>query len=228
LGSQVLRKILFGIYGGMIGAAYVLAVNGLWPMHAAIFAISLLLAVILMTWFAVQIATRPTSNKTDRNRCFAVAIVPMALGSLVFVGFVVLVLLPIWLPIIFIERCREDRRLRSEMERQGRFARADDLEAKLAAGHGTLIEAWGSNGVERIWYTDDDVRAQGSPAKDWDDLFDAWKAGHDHAFNASCRQQYLDRNSGKAVLTTISPSSRRNPLATRYPRMAIVRMPAMH
>jgi hypothetical protein len=208
-GAQVLRKVLFAIYGGTIGALYMGLVSRLLPVHPAIFWAGLVIAVVLMARFALQIATRPTGNKTDRDRCFTVAIVPMVLIGVVFIGVAVLMMLPV----VFIAGWREERRFRKQLNGQGRFVRARDLEPRLAAGRGTLIEQHGPKSVERIWYTDDDVRAQGSPARDYD-----------HAFNESCRQQYLDRSSGKAILTTIPPSSRRKQLATRYPQMTIVRV----
>src|SRR5262249_39192322 len=147
-----------------------------------ILAIGLCVAIIIMGWLGMQILTRSRGEKAGFRHYFFVAILPLVLTALVFAGGAIVLSLPLILPMIFIKGWREGRQFRRLMEGQGRFAWAKDLESKLAAGQGTLIEERGPKSVERIWYTGDDVQAQGSPPN-WDELLSAWKAGHDHPFN---------------------------------------------
>jgi hypothetical protein len=129
----VLRKALFGIYGGTIGAVYVLLIDCVLPVHPAMRGVGLLIAVIPMAWFAVQIGTRSKGHKTDIGRCVTVAILPLLFAGFVFVCVALVMVRPILLPMAFIKGWRQAGRFRRKMEEQGRFARAKALEPKLAA-----------------------------------------------------------------------------------------------
>lgn len=107
------------------------------------------------------------------------------------------------------------------MKVQGRFITLDDLRPRLDTGTGTLIMQWGQKGTYRIWWTEDDLFSLGEPVSARDDFIAVFQ-GQEHAFNTRCQQQYLDDETGRALLTSIPPRyGRSGKLARMFPRIKV-------
>lgn len=137
-----------------------------------------------------------------------------------FVGMVlILVMVLIWVvPIGWLD----ERRFRDRLRVQGRLPRMNELQPKLEAGEGTLMVEM-SKGSRRVWWTPDDVPATGEPVDVEDDEeYVAILSGEkEHAFNTYCLREYLDEETGKALLTPIRPTTC-GQLAKRYPKMRVI------
>jgi len=81
--------------------------------------------------------------------------------------------------------------------------------SSIEAGEGTLIEESLGTGPIRIWYTQEDVLAQGQPICTDEELLGELSRKLCHVFNARCLRRYLDPDSGVALLTSIRPKQAR-------------------
>jgi len=115
-------------------------------------------------------------------------------------------------------------RFRRALWRQGRFVAREDLERRLAAGEGTVIEEIGLKGPTRLWWTPDDVPSLGTLPLSYRDVVTVLEGG-EHAFNAWCLTEYLDVDRGRAVTVSFSPRAvRRGDLARRFARSRWVKV----
>ena len=110
------------------------------------------------------------------------------------------------------------------MKTRNRFTTLDDLRPRLIAGEGTLIEDTGHKGPYRLWWTEDDLFALGVPASTNEEFF-AILTGKEHPFNSRCLNDYLDKESGKALLTSIPPRyAVSGKLARLFPKVKVAKV----
>lgn len=134
-------------------------------------------------------------------------------------GFILLIVALIW-PFVFSVWLKNEWKLRRRMKANGRFATLHDLRPKLTAGMGTLIEETGLKGPFRIWWTEDDLFANGDPLPTDDDYIDILNGDVEHPINLQYLKDYLGVESGRAVLTTISARhATSGKLARQFPLM---------
>ena len=75
-----------------------------------------------------------------------------------------------------------------------------------------------------MWWTQDDLFALGSPVTTNEEFMDVL-TGKEHAFNCQCLQDYLDADTGKALLTSIPARYARTQwLARQYPRAKVAKI----
>ncbi len=138
--------------------------------------------------------------------------------GMIVLGFLATAMAVLW-PYAAIRLAVAERRFRAAMKSKGRFIILEDLRPRLIAGEGTLIEDMGQKGPYRLWWTQDDLSTLGSPASTRAD-FIAIYAGKGHPFNSRCLDEYLDEDTGKALLTSIPARySSSGKLARMFPRV---------
>ena len=153
-----------------------------------------------------------------------VLLYPFALlGGMIGFGFILLFMAVMW-PYAAVRGVLAVRRFRSRMKTKNRFATLEDLRPRLMAGEGTLIEDTGQKGPYRIWWTQGDLFAFGAPAST-DEEFISVLTGEEHPFNSRCLKDYLDEETGKALLTSIPPRyAASGKLSRLFPRMKIAKV----
>lgn len=197
---MTLRRTLFTLYGMGIGLAYVAVLQIAWQLSVILAVILGVVVVALFSYYSNRLPT--AAEMSDWQLLVAIPLLPFAmLGGIVAFGIIILAMAVFW-PYAVARATVVDRRFRDTMKSKGRFARLDELRPRLIAGEGTLIEDTGQKGPLRLWWTQDDLFALGSPVST-DEEFQAVLLGEGHLFNSRCLNEYLDANNGKALLTSI-------------------------
>jgi hypothetical protein len=128
---------------------------------------------------------------------FMVAFVVFFLGLMV----VSIPLLPVFSLLLYLEM----KRLRRRLAQAGRVVEWSEVEAKLAAGEGTLIlEYWSPKAGRRTWWTQDDLNAGAPvplPSMD-SETEEAQRLLLDEYANA-CEARYTNVKTGTARLTVV-------------------------
>jgi hypothetical protein len=84
---------------------------------------------------------------------------------------------------------------------QGRFVEWNELEQKLLSGEGTLVVEQAQKQGCRVWWTPEDVAGLSPVAPPSEEELDYLKFTPAHPFVLWCFQQYLQPESGRAILT---------------------------
>jgi hypothetical protein len=217
------RRTLFTLYGMGIGLAYIAAVLAIaWPPSLILTA---LLGVVVVAMFGYYGNRLPkAAEMSDWQILVAMPLLPFAMfGAMIGFAFILLVIVVVW-PYAAIRWTVAERRFRVAMKSKSRFVFLDDLRPRLIAGEGTLIEDTGLNGPYRLWWTEDDLFAFGSPASTREEFISIYE-GKGHPFNSRCVSDYLDEDTGKALLTSI-PARYAAPgkLARKFPRVRVAKV----
>lgn len=196
-----MRTFAFILYGICVGIGYAAAAQFLYPAHEPTTTVVVSAILIL---FCAWIGWGFSSEKgiSLGSAIFAIGLGPLLpLFGVVIFGALMLCLLAVW-PFFAISAILNERKFRRMMRKNGRFATIEQLQDKLEAGAGTVIQEAGPKGTYRVWWTDDDVLFLGKLVQTDDEFIEAFRNGAD-PFNARCLKEYLDTASGKAILTSI-------------------------
>jgi hypothetical protein len=127
-------------------------------------------------------------------------------------------------PFIALRHMQSQRRFRKMMESKGRFVTGNDLRRKLDEGTGTLVVECRTKGPFRIWWTEDNLASLGTPLSTREEL-KAFYEGQEHPFNNRCLKEYLDDETGKALLTSLpARHARSEKLVSTFPSIRVVRV----
>jgi hypothetical protein len=138
------------------------------------------------------------------------------------VGFFFIVVIPLARPVFTLQIVRRERRFRNRMKARGRFITVKEVRPRLDAGGGNLILECGLKGTYRIWWTEDDLRSLGPPIATREELV-AFARGQEHVFNTRCQKEFLDEETGRAILTSIPARwDRSRKLAQMFPQIKTV------
>lgn len=199
----MMRTILLTIYGICVGAAYAAVLHTALsnePISTAVLALVLILLFGSLGYGAAKNSEFSNIQSLAFTPLFPILLLGAAIGMVVvLLGLVVL------LPFFAVEEIRRVRRFRNEMKSKGRFVTLTDLRPRLNAGEGTLIEETGHKGPYHIWWTEDDLFSLGKAPSTDEELFAILTRKETHAFNSLCLKEYLDDETGKALLTSIPP-----------------------
>jgi hypothetical protein len=219
---MTLRRTLFTLYGTAIGMVYVAVLANAWPLSAVLTAIISIAVVAAFSYFGNRLPK--AAEMSDRQVLIAIPFFPFALlGGMIAFGFILFFMAVVW-PYAAIRAVAAERRFRAMMKTKGRFATLQDLRARLIAGEGTLIEDTGQKGPYRLWWTEDDLFTLGSPASTQEE-FISILTGKDHPFNSRCLKDYLDKEAGKALLTSIQPRyAASGELARLFPNVKVAKV----
>ncbi|HYV37430.1 MAG TPA: hypothetical protein VE988_17120 [Gemmataceae bacterium] len=171
----------------------------------------------LFAGFGFQIAK--LKGRTILLSCLLLPFFPVLYLSALLLAMAVGV---VWLPIVMtgfsIKGFLQRRRYRQKLRGAGRLTSVTEIRHRLEVGEGTFIMETGFKGTYQIWWTEDDLLAKGTPVKTNEEIFAVWE-GKPHEFNELLLKDYLDEDSGKAILTDIPPKkARAGRLARAFPR----------
>ena len=197
-----LRRTLFTLYGMGIGLAYVAVLAIVWPLTAAVTVVLAIIVGAIFTYFGNRLPRE--ARMSTWQLLVAIPLFPFAmLGGMIGIGFVLPVVGIVW-SYAAIKAAVAVRQFRMQMKWKNRFATLEDLRPQLIAGKGTVIEETGPKGPYRLWWTEDDLFALGAHIST-DEEFISILTGGEHPFNSRCLRDYLDKETGKALLTSIPP-----------------------
>ena len=158
-------------------------------------------------------------------RWLLIPLLPLAIPGILIAFGVVFLVIGVMLPFLIAKGFLHERRFRNELKSKNRFVTLRRLRPRLEAGEGTLIEEWGVKGPYHIWWTGENVTTRGTPLTEED--FRSIMGGEDHAFNAQCVKEYLELDTGRALLTSISRRvARKDGLKRLFPKVAVVMLVA--
>jgi len=219
---MTLRRILFTLYGTAIGMVYVAVLANAWPLSALLTAIISIAVVAAFSYFGNRLPK--AAEMSNWQVLVAVPLFPLAmLGGLIGIGFFLLFAAVVW-PYVAVRWVAAERRFRKQMKTMNRFATFQDLRPRLIAGEGTLIADTGQKGPYRIWWTQDDLSVLGSPASTREDFISIYE-GKGHPFNSRCLKDYLDEETGKALLTSIPARyATSGQLARLFPQVKVAKV----
>jgi len=204
--TPMARTIFFTIYGMIIGAGYTALLLDLSPDHPVGIVIGGVALSAMLGFFGSTLPRDPSHSNAQ-----LLAVVPLVpfvfCAGLIGVGAVVPILAVV-LPFLAVKGFFRERKFLRQLKSRHRFVTLRRLRPRLEAGEGTLIEEWGLKGPYRIWWTGEDIRARGTPLT-LDDYRNIMQC-KDNAFNAQCVQDYLEPETGRALLTNIRPRAARN------------------
>jgi hypothetical protein len=216
----MIRATCFTAFGLILGAGYVVLMYHVAPNDI----VGLVFWGIFLPFFFGFMGWGTSQNEewSDLQRVAFLVLWPMMM-VIATVGFWLFILiLVLALPVFVVQAMLAARRFRNRMKSDGRFISLPDLRPKLEAGEGTLIEETGHKGPYRIWWTEDNLLGKGTPPSA-DEDFVAIFEGKDNPFNSLCLREYLDSDSGKAMLTPLPARyAQSGRLARMFPRMQIV------
>jgi hypothetical protein len=196
---MALRRVLFTLYGMVIGLAYITILSIAVPDSLILTAI---LSLIVLVFLLIVVAAKKKAKMSYLQLLILIPLLPFALlGDIIAFGFIFLVVAFLW-PISAIRAANRNRRFCNRMKANGRFIALNDLRLRLIAGKGTLIADTGHKGPYRVWWTEDDLLSLGSPASTKKEFISIME-GNEHPFNSRCLKEYLDEENGKALLTSI-------------------------
>jgi hypothetical protein len=154
----------------------------------------------------------------------SVALIVAATGALVTLQIVLLAISPV----LVIGEIRSECRFMAKMKSQGRVITRKELLSRLRANKGTLIAKLCHKGIERFWWTEDDLEELGVYSVPFGvlggDYLDAlWDAEDeiDEESALRCDKEYLDVETGKALFVPWR-GLRWDRLAREYPEYRIV------
>jgi hypothetical protein len=211
------RKHFFAAYGGLVGLAFAAGiVNGASVTNPFAIAAWTMALVAVFSFFGWRLPRSPESPRIAQM----IVLIPLApfallaglLGLTLVVG-VMLVPVTIMWPFWRAKYAIQERRRRNALAGRGRFITVDALRPSLDAGKGTLIVDAAGKGPYRVWWTEDDLFSLGKPVSSREDCIAAFKG--EHAFNARCLAEYLDDNTGRALLTPMETRDFRGARLTR-------------
>jgi hypothetical protein len=225
---RILRTTLLTLYGMVIGVTYIAVLAIAFPSSIYFTIILSIIVIAIFSFFGNQLAK--TSGMSNRKILFLMPLIPFALlGGIIGFGFMFLVIGVLW-PIAAIRGIQGERLFRNMMKSKARYIKLFDLEPRLIAGNGTLIEDTGQKGPYRIWWTEDDLFSFGSPASTNEEFISILK-GEEHAFNSRCLVEYFGEETGKALLTNIPAHyTTSGKLAQMFPMMKVAKVirPLLH
>jgi hypothetical protein len=198
----VVKVVFFTAYAIGVGVGYVALFRLCFPAtHDEVGWQVLVVLVFGLMGFCLGLEV--SLENADRKQwlfalLFPVVYLPWLLAGTVYLA----VLLVFGLPVIMFLGYMDERRFVHRMQATGRYMIGLDLQTRLHAGQGTLIAEMGPKGPRRIWWTEEDILAKGRPISTNDELLAVWK-GDPHLFNAQCYRDYVDPESGRALLTAI-------------------------
>jgi hypothetical protein len=224
MSRKLVFVVLYGVALGLLWAAF-LNHAGDSPLIVTIIRCVVLsylsiLPIAFCGWGRAGASEMPT-----KRRVILLPFLPLVfLASLVGMGFLLLMIAPMW-PFFALRHMRSQRRFRRLMKSKGRFISVSDLRPKLDGGTGTLIvECHTTQRPFRIWWTEDDLSSLGRPLSTREE-FQAFYDGQEHPFNTRCLKEHLDAETGRALLTSLPAShTRLEKLAHTFPSMKIVRV----
>jgi hypothetical protein len=194
------RTIFFSLYGVTLDV--VIAATFLWLMPEKR-AIAAILLLAFSTFYCVM--GRKVARQTNTSLSEGLIAVPLMLFGVVVMILVFATIL-VWgaalLPVSAVSWAWHNRRLLNQLNVAGRLMDFGQLEQRLIAGGGTVIEEWGLHGPLRIWWTGDDLLAKGLPPAS-DETFFAIADGAGSDWHSSSVRQYLDPVSGRASLVKL-------------------------
>jgi hypothetical protein len=221
-GAAMSRRPLFLVYGLAVGVWWATVVNrnvANTPVAATIW------GVVLAIFFGVLGWRLAGSSKLSSKQLFLILlflpVLPLVFLASMFGMGVFFLLLGVMWPFFALQGQRRERQFRKLMKSKGRFIAANDIHPRLAAGIGTLIMESTMKGVYRIWWTEDDLSSLGEPVSIEEEVR-AIIQGQEHHFNSRCRSEYLDDETGRALLTSIPARyARSGKLARMFPAMKV-------
>lgn len=218
---SLVRKILFGVFGTLIGTGYGLCAGVYFQFDHLSRILIAIVAAILIAMLAVGISTssRESPPLTTFQRLVMISLAPLVLPAGVFGMCVLIGWIGCLLPFMAFASRRRKRKFCQRMMEQGRYAKLEDLQRQLLQGEGTLIEETGPKGAFNIWWTPDVLEGASSSLtrEDWEA---ALSDGAKDSFNARCIDRYLDETKGTALLTSISPRlANSGELARKFPQV---------
>lgn len=146
-------------------------------------------------------------------------------GILLLLPFFLVGLLIVYLPFLAVAGFIRERWFRRKLRLTGRFITLRQLRPRLNAGEGTLIEEWGPKGPYHIWWTDENIMARGTPPTEHECNEMIGGDGKEQTFNTLCVKDYLEPETGRALLTNMWPLfSNGNRLMRRFPGVPVVKL----
>lgn len=219
----MIRKVFFALYGVAVGAVYVTVASQLWALNLnLVVIIGIVLSALLgfLGWSLVR-----AEEASNLQLLLAMPLIPFVLVASVFGVLVVLSLLAVIMPFMMVKQIQHERRYRKRLRTKARFAKLHEIQARLVAGEGTLIDEGVNKGTIHVWWTADDVGSLGKPVSTNEEYMEILAGKREHPFNSWCLREYLDAESGKAILTSISGRQvKSGKLARRFPNVPIVKV----
>lgn len=194
----------FGILVGA-GAAWLVAARCESGAKATFLAASA--GGALLGYIGYRLATEPDNSFLRKLAMLALSplVFPAVLSLVVLLVSLVVIVLAIVTPIGFVQRQTHEAKLRKRMKSKNRYISLRNARRFLEAGRGTLIaEIFLPGGCNRVWFTENDLSQKGMTALTNDDLI-ALLAGEERPFNSLLKDEYLNEETGKALLTRIPP-----------------------
>lgn len=196
------RTTLFTLYGILIGFAYSAIVAIVFPLSIIVTITLSSVVMAAFSYYSDHLAK--DSQMSNWQFAFLLPLIPFAmLGGILGIGFFFCII-GAAVPFFTIEGIWKAHQFHKSMKSKGRFIALLELEPRLIAGKGTLIEEMGNKGPYRIWWTEDDLFSLGSPVSTQEE-FVSVLTGKEHEFNSRCLREYFDEETGKAMLTPIPP-----------------------
>jgi len=169
--------------------------------------------------------SKPAKQVGDWKRRALIPLMPLAVPGVLIAFAAIFLIIAVCLPFLAVKGFFRQRTFVTQLKSKDRFVTLSHLRPKLEVGEGTLIEEWGVKGPYRIWWTSENVAARGTPPTDED--FRSIMGGKDHVFNDQCVKDYLEPDTGRAILTDIKPRvSRNGGLKTLFPGVQVVMLVA--
>lgn len=210
-------------FGAVVGAAYGFGISVV--VESGLF---MSLVVTLVGSVIVGLIGFAFSDRTEYRPIQKVFLVPLApfvvVASSLGMVLAVIVLAPA-LPVIIFAGFLGERRLRARMKAARRYLSWSELLPWLRSGQGTLLAESHGTGPFRIWYTPDDVLAEGEPISTDAEMIGVLTGKISHVFNSRCCREYLDAATGTALLTSIRPGwVMTDRFKRRFPHISVVRL----
>src|SRR5688572_27548887 len=97
------------------------------------------------------------------KRLLCIVLFPIVLPAALF-GMAVFVLFAACATLYFLPiQIWRERKFRRYLREKGRLMDVSEIEPRLQAGEGTLLEEWGPGGPCRIWWTSDELMSEEPP-----------------------------------------------------------------
>ena len=223
VGVEMLRRLIYLLYGIAIGMFWAAILN-----HAAANGVVAGIAwnAVLVTYFGFfgWCWARTTWEMPRIPLAVALPWMPFVFLISLFGMAAFVLMIAVMYPFIALRHMQSQRRFRKMMGSRGRFITGNDLRPKLDEGTGTLVVECHTKGPFRIWWTDDDLASLGTPLSTREELR-AFYEGQEHPFNSRCLREYLDDETGKALLTSLpARHARSEKLASTFPSIRVVRV----
>jgi hypothetical protein len=217
-----MASILFTLYGIAIRLIYAIIAYFIFPLSTTL---AIILSVIIFTIFglySIHLAKTPTFSY--KQLAILMPFIPFAMFAGIIIWVFLFFAMMVALPFLCIGAPIYNYRFQKKMIENNRYAKLSELSPRLLSGEGTLIEETGRRGPYRIWWTEDDLFSLGSPVSTKEEVLSIL-SGEEHEFNARCLKEYLDKETGKALLTPIpARDAKSGKLAKKYPSVKIAKI----